>query len=96
MHGPVERVVIDRGEPGNRRPLLRGHTPDGAFPVPPPETLDPQAAEATVAVIQQDRLAQHTGVTLGVHAPGTARTVASDSCARTARRALIERDILGA
>ncbi len=96
MHGPVERVVIDRGEPRDRRPLSRRHTPDGTVPVPPLETLDPLTAKAAVSVIQQDRLVQHTGVMVGRHAPGTARTVASDSCARTTLRALIECDIFGA
>ena len=69
-------------------------TPQADAPIPHP--LDPLTAERAIAVIQKDILCQHIGAMVGWQAPGTARTVASDSWARTARKALIERDILGA
>jgi len=96
MDGSGEGVLPERRESGDAFALLRRYIIDGVAAIPTLEAADPIPTEAAVAVEEEDGAVQHAGAIVSRQAPGIARTTASESVARTSRRARIEPRVRGA
>lgn len=95
VHGAVERFVREWGKVRNGAAFVRREALNPLVDIPALEPAYPRPAEPTVTIVEQDWPGQHAGWETASHAPGAARTTASERAERMARNSEIDRRTLG-